>query len=337
MAVQLRLEFQQNQVADEVAAITAVVRPVLLALLHSLKREVVQEAGGYENVKLKMLSRLYRPGDGDCGLCFEYAVHDAMNRSEATVLERLVSALQRCRIRGKQTASILFGAEKSGGLRLIDTARDRLTDDSRILVGLRGQPPKLKQHLKTALEAMRKQEARELLPWSIRGIWKADLFVGCTDTDQWVATTVKINPAALEAAPGLRIGVVPNREGTRDTIRRDDARNLIICPIPHDYAFMQVFYEGWVVARQFLHADAQMPAEAFLPRPPERQVARYLEDRRDYPVVDVVAALGPLAQPELLHSAQREGLVTDAPVPGTEIGGAGETGVLEAPIPRITE
>ena len=70
MAMQLRLEFQRNAVADEVAAITAVVRPILLALLHSLKREVVHEAGGYENVKLKMLSRLYRPGDGDCGLCF---------------------------------------------------------------------------------------------------------------------------------------------------------------------------------------------------------------------------------------------------------------------------
>ena len=99
---------------------------------------------------------------------------------------------------------------------------------------------------------------------------------------------------------------------------------------------MQVFYEGWVVARQFLHADAQMPGEAFLPRSPERQVARYLEDRRDFPVVDVIAALGPLAQPELLDSTQRDASVIDAPVAGTELGG-GETGVLEAPMPRITQ
>jgi hypothetical protein len=334
MAIQLRLEFQRSSVADEVAAITAVVRPILYGLLYSLKGEVVSDAGGYENVKLRTLSRLYRPGDGDCGLCFEYAIHDAMNRGEPTVLERIVDAMGHCRMRGNQTASILFGAEKSGVLRLIDTARDRLTDDSRILVGLRGQPAKLKRHLKTALEAMRKQEARELLPWSIRGIWKADLFVGFTDTDRWVATTVKINPASLEAAPGLRIGVVPNREGITDTIRYDESRNLIVCPIPHDYAFMQVFYEGWVVARQFLHADAQLPTEVSLPRPPERQVARFLEDRREFPVVDVIAALAPLAQPELLDTSQRDASVIDAPVAGTKPGD-GETGVLEAPMPRI--
>ncbi len=335
MAIQLRLEVQRQAVADEVEALTAVVRPILEGLLYSLKREVVEEAGGYENVKLKMLSRLHRPGDGDCGLCFEYAVHDAISRGEATVLERIVDAMTRyCHVPGEESASILFGAEKSGGLRLIDTARDRLTDDSRILVGRAGQPPKLKPRLKMAMEAMRRHEARELLPWSIRGIWKADLFVGFTDTDRWVATTVKINPQGLEAAPGLRIGIVPNREGAKDTIRHDEGRNLVICPIPHDYAFMQIFYEGWVVARQFLYADAKVPGEAFLPRPPERQVARYLEDRREFPVVEVIKALGPLAQPELLDSTQRDAAVVDAPIRGTKAA-QGETAVLEAPMPRL--
>jgi hypothetical protein len=276
MTIQLRLEFQRNAVADEVEALTAVIRPILQGLLYSLKREVVEDAGGYERVLLRTLSRLYRPGDGDCGLCFEYAVHDAMNRGEPTVQERLVDAMAQCRVDGRTSPSILFGAEKSGGLRLIDTAVNRLTDDSTIMVGLRGRPPKLKPYLTTAMIAMRHQEIRDLLPWSIRGIWKADLFVGFTDTDRWIATTVKINPQALEAAPGLRVGIVPNREGAADTIRRDEGRNLIICPIPHDYAFMQVFYEGWGVARQFLYADARVPAEVNLPRPPERQVARYL-------------------------------------------------------------
>lgn len=128
MAIQLRLEFQQNPVADEVAAVTAVVRPILRGLLHSLKREVVAAVGGHESVKLFLLPRLYRPGDGDCGLCFEYAVHDAMNRGEPTVVEKINEALSRhCDVPGGQTASILFGAEKSGGLRLIDTAEQRLT------------------------------------------------------------------------------------------------------------------------------------------------------------------------------------------------------------------
>ena len=330
MAIQLRLEFQRNAVADEVSAVTAVVRPILRGLLYSLKKEVVDEAGGYERAKLFLLSRLYKPGDGDCGLCFEYAVHDAMGRGEATVQERLVDAMAKfCKVPGQQSASILFGAEKSGALRLIDTAKERLTDDSRLLVGLRGQPAKLKKHIETALRAMRREEERELLPWSIRGIWKADLFVGFTDSDRWVATSVKINRSQLEKAAGLRIGIVPNREGESDTIRLDADRNLVVCPIPHDFAFMQTFYQGWVVVQQFLHADAKVPKEVFLPRPPDRQVARFLEERREYPVVEVIDALGPLAQPELLDSAQRV-----AALAGSE-DIAMETAVIEAPMPRV--
>jgi hypothetical protein len=51
---------------------------------------------------------------------------------------------------------------------------------------------------------------------------------------------------------------------------------------------------------QFLAADAHVPKEVALSRPPARTVARYLADRREFPVVDVIEALGPLAQPELL-------------------------------------
>ena len=71
--MQLRLQYQQNAVADEVSAITGVVRPILEGVLYALKQDVVEEAGGYENIKLKMLPRFYRPGDRDCGICFEYA------------------------------------------------------------------------------------------------------------------------------------------------------------------------------------------------------------------------------------------------------------------------
>src|SRR3989442_4359427 len=89
--IQLRLEFQEALVADEVSAITAVVRPILTGILYALKGEVAQEVGGYDNLKLFMLSRLRRPGDGDTGVCFEYAVHDALTRGDATVSERLAN------------------------------------------------------------------------------------------------------------------------------------------------------------------------------------------------------------------------------------------------------
>jgi len=105
MGVQLRLDYQNNPVADEVTAVTAVVRPVLEGLLFALKADVVAEVGGYPQVKLKMLPRLYRPGDGDIGVCFEYAVHDAVKRSEPTVAERIHDALSTyCHVPGSCAA-----------------------------------------------------------------------------------------------------------------------------------------------------------------------------------------------------------------------------------------
>lgn len=330
MAIQLHLELQMNPVADEVSATTAVVRPILEGLLYSLKKDIVEEVGGYESVKVKMLNRLYRAGDGDCGICFEYAVHDALNRKEPSVLDRMSDALiTHCKVPGSETASILFGAEKSGSLKLIDTITERLTDDSRILTGIASQPPKLKRHIETIVEAFRKPKAQLELPWSIRGLWKADLFVGNCDSDRWVATTVKINQSALEGAPGLRIGIVPNQQGKSDLVRYDGGKNLVICPLPYDHAFMETFYQGWTVVQQFVAADAQVPKEASLPRPPDRQVAKYLAERREFTVVEVLEALQPMAQPELLEKK------TKAASTATISEEQGDTSVVEAPVPKL--
>lgn len=63
-------------------------------------------------------------------------------------------------------------------------------------------------------ELFRRQNAGKLdrakLPDSINGLWKADLFIGNTIMDNWVGTTVKINPSQLESARGLRLGIKPN-------------------------------------------------------------------------------------------------------------------------------
>src|ERR1700691_133829 len=104
--------------------------------------------------------------------------------------------------------SILFGMEKTGAIQLIDTAHNILTDKSRVLAGIQGQPAKLRHRLNLLASAFRRPTTRLALPWSIRGLWKADLFVGSTNTQQWVGTSVKINPAQLEGAAGLRIGIV---------------------------------------------------------------------------------------------------------------------------------
>jgi hypothetical protein len=304
--VEIRVESQQSPVADEVSALLAVVCPILEGLLRALKAEVVAEVGGYEDVKLMMLPRLYKPGDGDCGICFEYAVHDAMRRGDAGILERVDTALAYCNVPGADLSSILFGAEKTGSQQLIATAKDSLTVDSLLMYGLRGRPAKLKRHLDTIAEALRRTGLRVILPQSISGLWRADLFLGKSDTDKWVGTSVKINPHDLEPARGLRVGIVPVKQGESDAVYKDEARNLVVCPLLHDGSFMEIFYAGWILIQQFIAADARLPKEASLPRPAEREVARQLQVRRKFPVVDVIEALRALAQPELLVTNEQE-------------------------------
>ncbi|EJE49605.1 hypothetical protein PMI14_05848 [Acidovorax sp. CF316] len=303
--MQVLRERQLNPVGDEVLAITAVVAPILMGVLSALKQDVVAEVGGHANVKLKMLPRLYRPGDGDVGICFEYAVHEAMNNGDAQVLNRIESAIKLCRIKNTGLKSILFGMEKSGAVQLINTAHDVLTEESRALTGQAGQPPKLRRRLNLLAAAFRKPTTRLGLPYSIRGLWKADLFVGSVTTQQWVGTSIKINPSQLEGAAGLRVGIVPTRQGRSDAVRIDEAKNMVICPLHHDGDFMQVFYEAWRIVQAFLAADAKLPKEALLPRPVDREICRMLEERREYPTIDVVEALKVFGQPELLATDKK--------------------------------
>jgi hypothetical protein len=142
-----------------------------------------------------------------------------------------------------------------------------------------------------------------------------------------VATTVKINPNQLEGAAGLRIGIVPTRQGTSDKVRKDESKNLIICPLHHDEDFMQTFYEGWRIVQAFIDADAHLPREVALPRPAHREVTRILVERRDFPVVDVVEAIASFAQPGLLATEDRQ-------VGATTLAGQANTGLLIAPLSR---
>lgn len=305
--IEIRTESQINPIADEVSALIAVIRPILQGLLYALKHEVVSEVGGFSNVKLMMLPRMYRAGDGDIGICFEYAVHDAIKRGESSVVEKVNDGMRtHCKVRGSETSSILFGAEKNGALRLIDTAKELLTDESRLLTGAQAQPIKLRRYINQLAAAFRRPTTRLLLPSSISGAWKADLFLGMKDTDKWVGTSVKINATQLEGARGIRVGIVPSHHGKSDKITFDSAKNLVICPLPYDGAFTEIFYSAWVIVQQFIAADAQIPKEAALPSASQRMVAKLLWERRDFPITDVIEALIPIAQPELLLTASEK-------------------------------
>ena len=286
---------------------------------------------GIQKIPLNLLARLYKSGDGDCGICFEYAVHDAINRNDQMALDRVYTAMSRhCHIDGDEVNSILFGMEKSGALQLLETAHEILTDESVLMTGSPGKPIKLKQHIVGIASAFRSKRARPALPSSISGLWKADLFLGMQDTDRWVGTTVKINERDLVGARGLRIGIVPARSGQQDKIQHDERRNLIICPLPHDGQFMEIFFRAFHVVQQLFARDVEMPPEVFLPVPADRFVANLLVQRRIYPVIDVVESLGPISQPELLNANQRPAIVSASNEVQSGIG------MLIAPMPNTT-
>ena len=329
LGLNLRLEQQQNAVADEVSAVIAVVRPILYGTVFALKQARAERLGGIDKITLEDLAREYRAGDGDCGICFEYAVHDAVRRNDPMVIDRIQDVLGvHCKITGGTPESILFGAEKAGSQQLIETAKELLTSESVLLSGYRGRPVKLKAHIESAARRRKAGVGVSSLPQSISGLWKADLFLGKPASDKWVGTTVKINETQLEGGKGLRVGIVPARDG-KDLPRRDDHRNLIVCPLAYDGAFMEVFYRGWGVVQTFLAADAKFPRPAALANSADRQVARLLVERRSYPVIEVIEAIKPLAQPELLATHER---VADLVLSGPSRTHPIDTGAILAPI-----
>ena len=111
----------------------------------------------------------------------------------------------------------------------------------------------------------------------------------------------------------------------------DAQKNLVICPLPYDGAFMEIFYKGWEVVQSFILADARLPREVQLPSPAQRQVARRLEERRDYAVLGVIDALAALSQPELLDTNPREADLAAQTDIETEMGAA------LAPVARLSD
>lgn len=299
----LREERQHNPVAEPVSALVAVTRPIIAGVLHSVGEEYLTVHGGRKELRLGDLGRVRKAGDGDCGIAFEYAVHDAVVNQNSIVIERVADALRLCKISQGSPSSILFAIEKTGSKQLIATKRELVTVDSQIMTGKVGRPSKLRKHLNQLAAAFHKPTTRLALPRSIRGLWKADLFLGSEIPDHWVGTSVKINSRHLESAPGLRVAIVPTQAGRSDNIRKDEQKNLVICPLPHDFSFMQTFYEGMRIVQVMCSTDFKMPKEVELPSPQHREVARIYAERRNFKVQDVLDATALFAQPELLKTS----------------------------------
>lgn len=329
-SVEVREERQVNPVAEDVSALIAVTRPIIAGLLHSIGEEYLDAHGGRQNLRLADLGRVRKANDGDLGVAFEYAVHDAIMRRNPVVLERVSTALARCKIEQGSPSSILFAMEKNGSKQLIETQRELITSDSRVLSGHRGRPVQLQRYMNQLAAAFHRPTTRLALPRSIQGLWKADLFIGSSTPDHWVGTTIKINPRQLEGAPGLRVAIVPTASGRSDAVRRDEQKNLIICPIPHDFSFMQTFHEGMRIVQTLVARDFNMPTDPELPNPMHREVARVYVERREFNVGEVLDAVGIFAQPGLLEASEEQ---VDSV--RFETASAPETSTMLSPIPLL--
>lgn len=149
----------------------------------------------------------------------------------------------------------------------------------------------LREHLSAIGAAFRLPDALLNLAQSIRGLWKTDLFLGSAELDRWVGTTVNISRSELRAAKSPRIAIVPSVMGQSDAVRLDEQKNLVICPVPRDGSFLQIFYEGWKIVQALCAGDFTLSGVRDIPNPAHREVARIYAERRDFPIVDVTTAV----------------------------------------------
>ncbi len=190
---------QVFQLAASRLARRSSVSPILRGILNAIADHVVNQAGGRNKITLEVFARLYIEKPGDYGICFEYAVHQAIREREQSIHPLISEVLESfCNIKGN-AESILFGIEKNGAAKIIETARDSLTDESRVLVGKVGKPPFLRKRLDQIVRAFHTKGAVSQLPQSIRGLWKTDLFVV---TPQVLPLFGPINPQVRSSGCG---------------------------------------------------------------------------------------------------------------------------------------
>ncbi|HEV2372227.1 MAG TPA: hypothetical protein VGS19_08665 [Streptosporangiaceae bacterium] len=295
---------QKNPVADDVSALVAVTGPIISGVLQSVPLDVTNRFGGRDQLPLKMLGRLRKLGKGDCGIAFEYAVHDAVVSHEPVVAERVAEALSKCGVRGTNPASIFFAVEKSGAQELISTEPGLVMDNSPVLLGGDGKTVSLREQLAAIGATFRRPGSFLNLAQSIRGLWKAELFLGGGNLDQWVSTRVYANPRDVRAVRGLQIAIVPNATGYPDVVKLDEQKNVVICPLPYDGSFIKVFYEGWRIVQALCARNFRAGDRFDAQDPVTREVTRMFVERREFPILDVVEAVRKFGQPELLTSTR---------------------------------
>lgn len=245
-------------------------------------------------MSLFMLGTVYQHDTGQHGDSFEWAVHEAIAAGEWSLQQYVADALARCGIRTSQPTSILFGAERARHLGYLDLISEQAGDRAHLRVPTQGRPPLLTKFLPIAASGARRASD---LPSSLMALGKADLLLGCAETQAFVAATVKVNPSALEDGPGLRIGITPESPRMPHGVYMHPRKNLTVISIPRVRGFVESFYKAELMVRQVLSRRVRTPSDLQVPDADARELASWLVERREHPALDVTDDLNDLAAP----------------------------------------
>lgn len=327
--IQVNATVQLNPVQDLISGLHAVVASIVKAVWLSLDQQVVRDTGGHENLTLRVMVRLYVEGSGDCGTSFEYAVHDAVRRCSPLIVDPIFDALAQCGLSGDHLDSLMLASEKANVIHLAEKDGHQVTDHTMVLLQDHSALL-LHEHLQDVRKALGGKgaaAARKRLPESANGIWQTDLLLGQCDIDLWVGASVKRQLRDLERAPGVRVGIVPSVDGKPKSSYMDSSLGMYVCALPYDGSFSGIFFRAWHVVKSFLDAKGKLPPPERLSDPIDREIAKSLADMRALPVVEVIARLEKLGQPELVQLRHR---VSE---PVRTINGDGTQARLIVPIP----
>lgn len=326
-------------------ALYAVTRSIIRALADQLSQQDLTNFNtDKQDVTLNQLAvaaRLTRDkgmrGDG-----FEWAIHEAIQGAEPTVVEPILEAMKKASPRGFKTTStprsLLFGYERAKYLGFLDAIVQDAADQAVILPDTRGRPPTFGAWVPVAAKGYL---AEQQLGARLKKVWKTDLFLSDETRHRHIAATIKSNAEQLEAGPGLRIGIVPEAHGIPRGVSFQKSKTgdgLWVVTMADPDGFMGLYNDAYAAVAEAIatlgHHDRGGKYWA-TPTPMGVQVQKQLESFGSRKVVDIQDGLNEAAQQDLVGVEERL-ISVDAP-PWLHLGSPATPPMVVAPKPSFTK
>jgi hypothetical protein len=290
-------------------AMYAVARSIIRAQLDQMTTEDLVDLNvDRPDVNLRQMSKFARlqrdkgmRGDG-----FEWAVHEAIQGGEPSVVEPIVDAMKRASgpsFKGMSSPrSLLFGYERAKYLGFLDALVTEAGHDAVLLPDGQGRPFTFGPWVTVAA---RGKAAEPYLRSRIKQVWKTDLFLSDEDRRRHLGTTIKSNWHALEGGRGLRLAVVPEAADLPAGLSYH--KGMWVTALPDPNGFMGVFNDAYEsVAEAILTLGRHDRGLYFYkPTPTGQRLREQLEGYGDVKVIDVVNALDEAAQQDLIGVEHR--------------------------------